>query len=103
MAWRYSPRDSAARCDLGASNRHAVARVITAQGNAKMTLPDQILCRWCGEPITAPRRGQRFCCSRHRYLWHQAQGFSPAQFQEKVTAIVRRELKRAGVALPGLA
>ena len=40
---------------------------------------------------------------RHRYLWHQAQGFSPAQFQEKVTAIVRRELKRAGVALPGLA
>jgi len=32
--------------------------------------------------------------SRHRYLWHQAQRFAPAQFEEKVTAIVRRELKR---------
>jgi len=62
-----------------------------------MTSADQTHCRWCGEPIEAPRRGQRFCCSKHRYLWHQAQRVSPAQFDERVRAIVRQELKRAGL------
>jgi hypothetical protein len=61
--------------------------------------PSQHVCRWCGEPIRDPKPGQRFCCSKHRWLWHQAQRFSPSQFEERVTAIVRRELKRAGVAV----
>jgi hypothetical protein len=66
-----------------------------------MNQTDQLLCRWCGEPIENPKRGQRFCCSQHRYLWHQAQRISPAQFDERIRVIVRQELKRAGVALGG--
>lgn len=58
---------------------------------------DEILCRWCGEPISTPKRNQKFCCPEHRYLWHQAQRISPAKFDERVRAIVREELGRAGI------
>jgi hypothetical protein len=56
------------------------------------TLPS---CRWCGELITAPKRGQKFCCARHRYLWHQNQRISPARLDERIRAIVREEIKLA--------
>ncbi len=54
------------------------------------TIPS--LCRWCGEPIASPRRGQKFCCDRHRYLFHQGQRISPAKLDERIRAIVREEL-----------
>ena len=59
-----------------------------------MNPTDQVPCRWCGERIDNPKRGQRFCCSQHRYLWHQAQRISPAKFDERVRAIVRDEFAR---------
>jgi hypothetical protein len=59
-----------------------------------MTNPTQPVCRWCSSPVANPKRAQRFCCSRHRYLWHQAQRISPARFEERVRAIVREELTR---------
>ena len=62
-----------------------------------MTTIDQLHCRWCGEPINAPKRGQRFCCSKHRYLWHQAQRIPPSKFDERVRAMVQAELKIVGV------
>ena len=62
-----------------------------------MNPADQVPCRWCGEPIEAPKRGQRFCSAKHRYLWHQAQRISPAKFEERARAIVRDELGKAGV------
>jgi hypothetical protein len=59
-----------------------------------MSQPDQSPCRWCGEAINAVKPGQKFCCARHRYLWHQAQRISPAKFDERVRVIVRDELRR---------
>jgi len=58
---------------------------------------ESIPCRWCGEPISAPKRNQKFCCREHRYLWHQGQRISPAKFDERVRAIVRDELGRIGI------
>ena len=55
----------------------------------------QTTCRWCGSAIPNPQREQRFCSSSHRYRWHTAQRISPANFDERVRAIVRDELKRA--------
>jgi len=59
-----------------------------------MDSPTEPRCRWCGELIPAPRRGQKFCCDRHRYLWHQNQRISPAQLDQRVRAIVREEIKQ---------
>ena len=59
-----------------------------------MTNATQTVCRWCSGAIEQTKRGQRFCCSSHRYLWHQAQRISPARFEERVRAIVREELSR---------
>jgi hypothetical protein len=42
-----------------------------------------------------PRRAQKFCCDRHRYLWHQSQRISPEKLEEKIRAIVRDELQQA--------
>jgi hypothetical protein len=68
-----------------------------------MQKPTQTTCRWCGSPITTPNREQRFCCSSHRYRWHQARRISPADLEERVRAIVRDLLKRmtaGGIAVP---
>jgi hypothetical protein len=60
-----------------------------------MNTPAEPRCRWCGELISAPRPGRRFCCDRHRYLWHQNQRVSPAKLDERIRAIVREEIKLA--------
>ena len=59
-----------------------------------MSNASQTVCRWCDSPVHNPKREQRFCCSSHRYLWHQAERISPARFDERVRAIVREELAR---------
>jgi hypothetical protein len=47
------------------------------------------------EPISNPRRGQKFCCDRHRLLSHQAQrGIPLAKLEERIRAIVREELQK---------
>src|SRR5215469_9401863 len=79
---------------LDAPDRTTSPRVITATGAIKMTGPDQILCRCCGEPIANPRRGQKFYCDRHGYLWHQSQRISAAKLEEKIRAIVRTNYNR---------
>jgi hypothetical protein len=61
-----------------------------------MPFPTETTCRWCDSAIVNPKRDQRFCCASHRYRWHAAQRISPASFEERVRAIVRDELKRAG-------
>ena len=33
---------------------------------------EQRECDWCGEPYTIKRGHQRFCCDRHRNLYHNA-------------------------------
>jgi hypothetical protein len=78
--------------DTPPSNRSAVARVITASGAHEMSDTIPALCRWCNEPITSPRRGQKFCCDRHRYLFHQNQRISPAKLDERIRAIVKEEI-----------
>ena len=68
-----------------------------------MNQPDSHSCRWCGEPITAPRQGQKFCRDQHRYLWHKAQRISPAQLDSRIDAridarireIVKDEINKA--------
>jgi hypothetical protein len=61
-----------------------------------MNQANQSHCRWCGELIAQPRRGQKFCSNQHRYLWHQGQRISPAKLEERVRAIVREELAQRG-------
>jgi hypothetical protein len=63
-----------------------------------MSQPDISLCRWCSEAISSPRRGQKFCCDRHRYLWHQGKRISPAKLDERIRAIVREELNKVPTA-----
>ena len=54
-------------------------------------------CKWCGQPIANRKDGQKFCSDEHRYAFHRSQRISPAQFDERVRAIVRDEIKRAAV------
>jgi hypothetical protein len=49
-------------------------------------------CRWCGESIEAPRKGQRFCSDKHRSLWHQHQRIYPGKLEERIRAIVKEEI-----------
>jgi hypothetical protein len=61
-----------------------------------MSEPKAYPCKWCGQPITGRKDGQKFCCDEHRYAWHKTQRISPGQLEERVRAIVREELRRAG-------
>ena len=54
-------------------------------------------CKWCGQVIPNRKDGQKFCCDAHRYAYHKGQRVAPGQLEERVRAIVRDELKRAGV------
>jgi hypothetical protein len=54
-------------------------------------------CKWCGTPIPNRKDGQKFCSDEHRYAFHRSQRISPAQFDERVRAIVRQELKTLGL------
>jgi hypothetical protein len=59
-------------------------------------------CKWCGTPITNRRDGQKFCSDEHRYAFHKSQRISPMQLDEKVRAIVRDELRKAGLQVSAL-
>jgi len=77
-------------------SRMGVPRVRTGPGAIEMTQPDETHCRWCGELIERPKRGQKFCSPNHRYRWHKAQQVAPGKLEDMVRAIVREELARAG-------
>ena len=62
-----------------------------------MAKEDQPRCRYCGEVVEHPRRGQKFCSDKHRYLWHKGQMISPAKLEERIRAIVSEELAKRGV------
>lgn len=78
---------------LSMSYSTSVLRVTTTEGASKMSVTDQDHCRWCGAAISRPKRGQKFCSSNHRYLWHKNQLISPAQLERKISEIVRKEVK----------
>jgi hypothetical protein len=54
-------------------------------------------CKSCRKEIPNRKDGQKFCSDACRYAFHRAQRFSPGEFDKRVRAIVREELKRAGV------
>jgi hypothetical protein len=62
-----------------------------------MSHQDGYPCKWCGQPIANRKDGQKFCSDEHRYAFHRSQRISPAQFDERVRAIVRQELKTLGL------
>jgi hypothetical protein len=91
---RRIPDDRLLRRGVGSSNRIAVARVSNGTRSDQMGKGDQQHCRYCGDLVERPRRGQKFRSDRHRYLWHRGQMIWPAKLEERIRAIVKEELAR---------